>query len=42
MTIGQVEWKLDSLQPYTDWSTRSGEEIGMDAPAGCVVIVAPS
>jgi len=40
VTIGDVEWKLDSLQPYTRIVDDEGEEIGMGAPAGSILMVA--
>ncbi|GAB2681360.1 hypothetical protein GCM10009743_66880 [Kribbella swartbergensis] len=40
VTIGDVEWKLDSLQPYTRIVDDEGKEIGLGAPAGSVLMVA--
>jgi hypothetical protein len=40
VTIEHVEWKLDSLQPYTKLVDDDGEVISMGAPAGSVVMVA--
>jgi hypothetical protein len=40
VTIGHVEWKLDSLQPYTRIVDDKQEEIGMSAPAGSILMVA--
>jgi hypothetical protein len=40
VTIGDVEWKLDSLQPYTRIVDDEGEEIGLSAPAGSVLMIA--
>ncbi len=40
VTIEHVEWKLDSLQPYTRLVDDKGEAIGLGAPAGSVVMVA--
>lgn len=40
VTIGHVEWKLDSLQPYTRIVDKEQEEIGMSAPAGSILMVA--
>lgn len=40
VTIGHVEWKLDSLQPYTRVVDKEQEEIGMGAPAGSILMVA--
>ncbi|MFC5261701.1 hypothetical protein ACFPJ1_06215 [Kribbella qitaiheensis] len=39
-TIGLVEWKLDSLQPYTKLVDDNNKPIDLDQPAGSVVIVA--
>lgn len=39
-TIGLVEWKLESLQPYTKLVDEEKKEIDLDQPAGSVVIVA--
>ena len=39
-TIGLVEWKLDSLQPYTQLMDAEKKKIDLDQPAGSVVIVA--
>lgn len=40
VTIGHVEWKLDSLQPYTRIVDDKQEEIGVGAPAGSVLMIA--
>jgi hypothetical protein len=40
VTIEYVEWKLDSLQPYTRLVDDEGEVLGMGAPAGSMVMVA--
>ncbi|MGW1343499.1 hypothetical protein ACWCOV_20790 [Kribbella sp. NPDC002412] len=40
VTIGHVEWKLDSLQPYTRIVDKKGEEIGMGGPAGTILMIA--
>ncbi len=40
VTIGKVEWKLDSLQAYSALVDDDGEKIGMDQPAGSVIVVA--
>jgi hypothetical protein len=40
VTIGHVEWKLDSLQPYTRIVDDKQEEIGMGAPAGSILMIA--
>ena len=41
VTIGHVEWKLDSLQPYTRIVDDEQEEIGgMNAPAGSILMIA--
>jgi hypothetical protein len=40
VTIGDVKWKLNSLQPYTRITDKDGEEIGMGVIPGSVLIVA--
>ncbi|MFG1819128.1 hypothetical protein ACGFIF_35565 [Kribbella sp. NPDC049174] len=41
VTIGDVEWKLDSLQPYTRIVDDEQEEIGgMNTPAGSILMIA--
>ena len=40
VTIGNVEWKLDKLQAYTQLVDDEGEKISLDQPAGSVVMVA--
>ncbi|TDD18456.1 hypothetical protein E1218_26045 [Kribbella turkmenica] len=40
VTIEHIEWKLDSLQPYTRLVDDEGEAIGLGAPAGSMVMVA--
>ncbi|MEI8406891.1 MULTISPECIES: hypothetical protein [unclassified Kribbella] len=40
VTIGHVEWKLDSLQPYTRIVDDEQEEIGLGAPAGSILMIA--
>ena len=40
LTIGHVEWKLDSLKAYTKLIDDEGEEISMGQPAGSVIMVA--
>ncbi|MFI7059929.1 hypothetical protein ACIBL3_03005 [Kribbella sp. NPDC050124] len=40
VTIGHVEWKLDSLQPYTRIVDKKGEEIGMGGTAGTILMIA--
>ncbi|TCC52970.1 hypothetical protein E0H75_04305 [Kribbella capetownensis] len=41
VTIGDVEWKLDSLETYTTLVNDEGEEISLDdKPAGSVIVVA--
>lgn len=40
VTIGKVEWKLDSLEAYTRLVDEDGKEISMSRPAGSVIIVA--
>ena len=40
LTIGNVEWKLDSLKAYTKLIDDEGEAISMDQPAGSVILVA--
>jgi hypothetical protein len=40
VTIDNVKWKLNSLQPYTRIADKDGEEIGMGVIPGSVLIVA--
>lgn len=40
VTLARVEWKLDSLQPYTTLVDKDGEEVSMDNPAGSTIVVA--
>jgi hypothetical protein len=40
VTIGNVEWKLESLQPWTQLVDEDKEKISLSAPAGSVIIVA--
>ncbi|WP_433163949.1 hypothetical protein [Kribbella sp. CA-247076] len=40
VTIEHVEWKLDSVQPYTRLVDDEGEAIPLGAPAGSMVMVA--
>jgi hypothetical protein len=40
VTVGHVDWQLDSLQAYTRLVDNEGEEISLGAPAGSVIIVA--
>lgn len=38
--VGNVEWKLDSLQAYTVLVDDEGEKISLSQPAGSVIMVA--
>ncbi|MEU4196667.1 hypothetical protein AB0E69_32500 [Kribbella sp. NPDC026611] len=40
VTVGHVEYKLDSLKVYSKLADKDGEEISVGAPAGSVYIVA--
>ncbi|WP_344233643.1 hypothetical protein [Kribbella hippodromi] len=40
VTIGHVEWKLESLKAYTTLVDDEGKPISLGAPAGAVVVVA--
>jgi hypothetical protein len=40
VTVGHVEWKLDSLKAYTTILDKDGEKISMGEPAGSIIIVA--
>jgi hypothetical protein len=41
VTVGDVEWKLDSMQAYTRLVNTEGEEItSLDQPAGSMVVMA--
>lgn len=40
VTVGTVEWKLDSLQAYTLLVDDEGEKVSMSQPAGSVILVA--
>ncbi|GAA1564281.1 hypothetical protein GCM10009789_16950 [Kribbella sancticallisti] len=40
VTIGNVEWKLEALQPWTQLVDAEKKPISMDQPAGSVVVVA--
>lgn len=40
VTIGNVEWKLESLQPWTQLVDEEKEKISITAPAGSVIMVA--
>lgn len=40
VTIGKVEWKLESLQPWTQLVDDEKKKIPISAPAGSVIIVA--
>jgi len=40
VTVGHVDWKLDSLKASTTLVDDEGEEISMDKPAGSVIMLA--
>lgn len=40
VTIGDIEWKLESLQPYQHLVDKEGKKAEVDQPAGAVLMVA--
>ncbi|HET6989518.1 MAG TPA: hypothetical protein VFI00_23010 [Kribbella sp.] len=40
VTVGKVDWQLDSLQAYNALVDDKGEKISLDQPAGSVIILA--
>jgi hypothetical protein len=40
VTVGKVEWKLESLEVYTQLVNAEKEKVKLEQPAGSVVIVA--